>query len=172
MISPELSESNSADLSRGRRCETSFTGTGHTVAIAAPSDGPPTSLGVGVGVAGANPNRIPCSSRYPPSRSLLLVNGIFFLSLSLSFSVPLFLFCHRVLRSRSRSFLPGVSSSRRIIDARRRYIKSPPVGLIFLAAATRRSFDLPDSRWAEVDEPANRIAKQPSRHFILHEVEW
>lgn len=39
----------------------------HAVAIAAPSDGPPTSLDVGAGdwVAGANPNRTPCSPPLP-----------------------------------------------------------------------------------------------------------
>lgn len=46
---------------------------GHIVAIAAPSDGPPTSLdvgaGAGAGVAGANPNRTP---RSPPRLPLCL----------------------------------------------------------------------------------------------------
>lgn len=51
----------------------------YRIAIAAPRDGPPTSLGVGAGVAGANPNHIPCSPPYP-SRSLLLTPVSPFLS--------------------------------------------------------------------------------------------
>lgn len=67
---------------------------GRTVAIAAPSDGPPTSLDAGV--AGANPNRVPTL--------------LFIASLSIRLFSP----------SRSRatldSFSSGVSSSGRIID--------------------------------------------------------
>lgn len=72
---------------------------GYTVAIAAPSDGPPTSLGVGAGVAGANPNR-----------TLLSL-----VSLSVGLS-PLRFFPFSDPCSTTRFFLPGVSSSKRIID--------------------------------------------------------
>jgi len=73
---------------------------GHTVAIAAPSDGPPTSLGVGAGIAGANPNRTPLS----------------LVSFSVRHSSSLRFFPFYDPCSTTRSFLPGVSSSERITD--------------------------------------------------------
>lgn len=88
---------------------------GHAVAIAAPSDGPPTSLGVGAGVAGANPNRTLLSFVSLP------------ICLGLSPSLHLSSFSDPC--STTRSFLPGVSSSERIID-RWRYVKSSSDGLI------------------------------------------
>jgi len=66
---------------------------GHTVAIAAPSDGPPTSLGVGAGIAGANPNRTSALPRLP----LCLFPSLLFSPL---LSFLRFVFYHSILPPR------------------------------------------------------------------------
>lgn len=87
---------------------------GYTVAIAAPSDGPPTSLGVG---AGANPNRT----------LLFSLSVCFCSSSSLLFPIRL---------STTRSFLPGVSSAERIIDRPLEIPSSHRQSDLFLTAAS------------------------------------
>jgi len=98
---------------------------GHTVAIAAPSDGPPTSLGVGAGIAGANPNRTPLS--------LVALTVCFRHSSSLRF-FPFYDSC-----STTRSFLPGVSSSERITD-RPSEIRQVPFSRTYFSPPIRAGF--------------------------------
>lgn len=108
----------------------------YTVAIAAPSDGPPTSLGVGAGVAGANPNRT----------LLSLVSLRLSLSLSSLLSFLRSVFYHSILPPRCifirTNYRPpaGDTSSRR-------------QSILFLAAAAAAPIGLAfdETKWTNLD---------------------